>query len=91
MEFREFTNPESKDYDITSSIGNLNTINGYTNEQNQYAMVLMNLIGILEDDEIKNIESLYGITEEEYLNPTAEVIAKVEARLGERETAGRKS
>lgn len=83
MEFREFSNPESKDYDITSSFRE-NTINGYTNEENTYAMSLMNLIGILEDEEVDNIYENYGITEAEYLHPNAEVIAKVEAKLAEK-------
>ncbi|MBR5662053.1 MAG: hypothetical protein IKX00_00195 [Bacilli bacterium] len=83
MEFREFSNPESKDYDITSSFKE-ESLNGYSNEENTYAMSLMNLIGILEDEEFDNIYENYGITEYEYLHPNAEVIAKVESKLDEK-------
>mgnify|MGYP003294234675 FL=1 len=44
-------------------------------------MQLFDLIGILEDfDEIELIEN-YGITMQEYLNPTAETIQKVSKKL----------
>ena len=53
MEFREFSNPEGRDYDINSS---LNDDNYSSNSQsiqdaNKYYMQLFDLIGILEDFE----------------------------------------
>ena len=42
MEFKEFTNPEGKDYDINSSFNSSVQINTYSEQ-------LDDLIGILED------------------------------------------
>ena len=42
---------------------------------------LVELIGFLEDEEIENIEELYGITENEYMNPTKETLEKVKNHL----------
>jgi len=82
MEFREFSNPEERDYDIISSL-NANNSSNLQNieEDNQYYVQLFDLIGILEDfDENELIEN-YGITMQEYLNPTAETIKKVSEKL----------
>ena len=78
MKFREFRNPEEKDYDISSSlndnVSNNQTINPYVEE-------LMNLIGILEDVTEEDLQEQYGISEYEYLHPDREVIEKVKAKL----------
>ncbi|MBR3523172.1 MAG: hypothetical protein IKN87_00595 [Bacilli bacterium] len=71
MEFREYTNPEQNNYDITSGL------NSYNYNENVYSEQLMDLIGILEDISDEELYEQYGITEEEYLNPTAETIEKV--------------
>ncbi len=42
---------------------------------------LIELIGLLEDDEFANIEELYGITQEEYMHPTKEVLEKLKNHL----------
>ena len=83
MEFREFINPEGRDYDINSS---LNDDNYSSNSQsiqdaNKYYMQLFDLIGILEDFEESELIENYGITMQEYLNPTAETIKKVSEKL----------
>ena len=83
MEFREFSNPEGRDYDINSS---LNDDNYSSNSQsiqdaNKYYMQLFDLIGILEDFEESELIENYGITMQEYLNPTAETIKKVSEKL----------
>lgn len=75
MEFKEFNDPLKNDYDITSSYDN--EINTFT--ENPYEAELIDLIGILEDDEDTRV---YGITYEEYLHPTALTIAKVKSALG---------
>ena len=76
MEFKEFSNPLEKDYDITSSYDNAEE-NTYA--ENPYAEELVDLIGILEDDEDPRT---YGITYKEYLHPNALTIAKVKEALG---------
>ena len=85
MEFKEFTeypNPESSDYDIYSSFSDEEEeTNQYNEEKNKIYYELSALIGILEDDEFNNVEELYGITQQEYLNPTKETIAKVKNYL----------
>ena len=75
MEFNEFSNPLEKDYDITSNYDKEDT--NYV--ENPYDEELMDLIGILEDDEDA---ATYGITYEEYLHPNAETISKVKGVLG---------
>ena len=42
---------------------------------------LVDLIGFLEDEEVDNIEELYGITKDEYMNPTKETLEKVKNHL----------
>ena len=74
MEFKEYNNPENKDYDITSSLNyNKNT----TNNINPYSEQLINLVGILEDVTEEQLQEQYGISVNEYFNPNAEVIEKV--------------
>ena len=76
MEFKEYSNPEEADYDITSSL------NGKSSEEEiskkfGYQLALSNLIGILEDIDEDELIDKYGITMEEYLHPTEEVLIKV--------------
>ncbi len=73
-EFSEFTNPETENYDINMSYKD----NNYYHEQ------LIELIGLLEDVEEEDLLEQYGITMQEYLNPNAEVIEKVENHLSNR-------
>ena len=75
-EFTEFTNPEEKDYDITSSL-NYSLINSYPEQ-------LIDLIGILEDFTEKDLQEQYGISMNEYLHPTEKTINKVSERINGR-------
>ena len=84
MEFKEFNNPEERDYDITSSL-NSNEKNT-TYENNYYSEQLMNLIGILEDVTEEELQEQYGIGIDEYFNPNAQTIEKVTERLNNLET-----
>ena len=84
MEFKEFSNPESQDYDINSS---LNFSNNYNSSHNPYSEQLMNLIGIPEDVTEEELQTKYGISMSEYFSPTADTIRKVEQRLNE-QTSG---
>ncbi len=79
MEFQEFSNPESKDYDITSSFGETQTNSA---SGNPYVEQLIDLVGILEDVTEEDLQQNYGISEKEYLHPTAETISKVKDALG---------
>ena len=79
MEFKEFTNPEEKDYDINSSLEGSNTYN--SSSFNQYSEELDNLIGILEDVTEEELQEQYGISMNEYLNPNADTITKVTEKL----------
>ena len=81
MEFREFSNPEGRDYDITSSLksGSVPT------KSNPYVVQLMDLIGILEDITDEDLKEQYGINMNEYLNPTRETIEKVSQKLNSEE------
>lgn len=74
MEFKEFSNPENADYDITSS---LRTNTPPVEEDKSIMMELINLVGFLEDGEWV----AYGMTEEEYMNPTRATIEKVKQKL----------
>ena len=80
MEFKEFTNPESKDYDINSNQNHNNII--YNN--NPYSEQLINLIGILEDITEEELQEQYGISMNEYLNPTEDTINKVSEKISGR-------
>lgn len=78
MEFREYSNPEERDYDITSSY----STNSSSNESlNQYVEQLFDLIGILEDITDEELMENYGISMQEYLRPTKDTIRKVEEKL----------
>ena len=83
MEFREFSNPEERDYDINSSLNddNYSSNSQSVQDSNQYYMQLFDLIGILEDVEESELIENYGITIQEYLNPSAETIKKVSEKL----------
>jgi len=74
MKFREFSNPEEADYDISTA---LSSNSGYTNINNPYDEQLVGLIGVLEDVSEKELLEKYGITYEEYLHPTEATIDKV--------------
>ena len=77
MRFKEFSNPEEKNYDINSSLNSLNN----NSLVNPYSEQLVDLIGILEDVNEKQLQEQYGIGMEEYLNPTEETINKVSERI----------
>ena len=79
-EFSEFDNPEEKDYDLhTHGQNHEDELNKMMSDK--YQDELMDLIGIVEDIDTINMVEEYGITEEEYFNPTAETIKKVKAKL----------
>jgi len=88
MEFKEFTNPEEKDYDIKSGFNDEeNKISA--DEKTQIAIELISLLGgFLEDEELESIYENYGITVSEYMNPTRETINKVKNKL-EKSSSGR--
>ena len=78
MEFKEYSNPESQDYDITSNNGEINIDN---NAQLPYDIELMDLIGVLDDVSEEELMNNYDITLLEYYNPTAETIEKVKEAI----------
>ena len=79
-EFSEFDNPEAKDYDLhTHGQNHEDELDKMMSDK--YQDELMDLIGIVEDIDTINMVEEYGITEEEYFNPTAETIKKVKAKL----------
>lgn len=79
MEFKEFTNPEEADYDIMMSLeGNTSS----SENENPYVEEQMNLIGLLEDVSDAEILATYGITADEYFNPTKESIGRLKSTLG---------
>ena len=82
MEFKEFSNPEAKDYDINSNFGEIQT-NNVTG--NPYMTQLIDLIGILEDVTEEELQQNYGISMTEYFNPTAETIYKVSQAITSKE------
>ena len=77
MEFKEFTNPEGKDYDINSSFNSFNS----SVQINPYSEQLDDLIGILEDITEEELQEQYGISMNEYLHPTEETINKVAEKV----------
>lgn len=83
MEFKEYSNPEESDYDITSSL------NGSSEEEISkrfgYQHALLNLIGVLEDIDEDELLDKYGITMEEYLHPTKDVLIKVRKAMHDNE------
>jgi len=74
--FREFDNPEERDYDLKTSMKN-----AIEDENNKYIIELTNLIGILEDIDEEELFNKYGITLHEYFYPDQEVIDKVKFAL----------
>lgn len=80
MEFKEFTNPEGKDYDINSSYNSFNS----SVQINPYSEQLDDLIGILEDITEEELQEQYGISMNEYLHPTEETINKVSEKVSGR-------
>lgn len=81
MEFKEFTNPEEKDYDINSS---LNSNMNNTLSVNHYSEQLCDLIGILEDVTDEELQEQYGISINEYFHPTQDTINKVTEKISGR-------
>lgn len=79
MEFREFSSPEADDYDITSS---MDESRATLKRDNNLMIELIDLVGILEDEEWIS----YGMSEEEYMNPTRATIEKVKKVLQEQST-----
>ncbi len=79
MEYKEFNNPESKDYDINITVDE----NYGVVDSNKYSIILADMIGVLEDISEDELLSQYGITMDEYLNPNADVIIKVKLKLDE--------
>ena len=80
MEFKEFTNPEAKDYDINSSLNSSNN----NASVNPYSEQLNDLIGILDDVTDEELQEQYGISMDEYFNPTQLTIDKVMKKLNGR-------
>ena len=79
MEFKEFTSPEEKDYDIKSNLDSLKD----SFSVNPYSEQLTDLIGILEDVTEEEMQEQYGINANEYFNPNADTIKKVQKKLNE--------
>lgn len=75
MGFKEFSNPESTDYDIKSSIVN------FFNQVNLYSEELFNLIDLFDDVSAVDLRSQYGISFKECFSPTAETIEKVKNKV----------
>ena len=97
-EFREFPNPEEQDFDIKSSFSSSSEDDfddeayqqmlADQEENNRIHIELCDVLGgLIEDMEGDEILETYGITEEEYMHPTREVIEKARAFL---ENKGRK-
>lgn len=79
MEFNEFVNPEEKSYDINASLNS--NFNTKEDKINIYSEQLLDLIGILEDVTEEELINNYGISLQEYFEPTAETIEKVSKKL----------
>lgn len=77
--FKEFSNPLEADYDITSGLkeGDVPSID----PNNPYYQQIWNLVGIIEDVEPEEMQEKYGITWDEYMNPTAETIEKIKVKI----------
>ena len=82
MEFKEYTNPEERDYDINMSFKNTNNKENKQNriheenKQNRIHEEFFELLSYLGFPEVHELEE-YGITEEEYTNPTLSTIKKL--------------
>ena len=83
LEFKEFDNPEAKDYDIASSLKGKDSSKQLSSSP--YIFELIELVGILEDGEWLQFE----ISEEEYMHPTKETIDKVRMVIENRQPRGR--
>ena len=76
MEFREYRNPEERDYDLKTSIRN-----SKYDDENKYINQITDLIGVLEDIDEEELFNKYGITLHEYFYPDEEVVNKVKYAL----------
>lgn len=75
MEFKEFTNPEEKDYDITSSFNKTERAKK-TSRENKINQIFIELLSDLGFPEIYELAP-YGITDEEYTHPSLTTIKKL--------------
>lgn len=75
MEFKEFTNPEEKDYDITSSFSKTERAKK-TLRENKISQIFTELLGNLGFPELYELAP-YGITDEEYTHPSLTTIKKL--------------
>ena len=73
MEFKEYTNSEERDYDINMSFKNTNNKENKHNRIHEEFFELLSYLGFPEIHELE----IYGITEEEYNNPTLSTIKKL--------------
>ena len=73
MEFKEFTNPEEKDYDITSSFSKTERAKK-TSRENKISQIFTESLGNLGFPELYELAH-YGITDEEY---SLDTIKKIE-------------
>ena len=88
MEFKEYSDPEGRDYDITSSLEEESQKN--RNEKKvDYSYLLADIIGILEDVTEEELMNEYGITMEEYSHPNKETLIKVKNTLLSKKHASR--
>lgn len=76
MEFKEFTNPEEKDYDITSSLDAAERAKREA-KVDKIHQDFTELLGDLGFPELYELAS-YGITKEEYTHPSLTTIKKLE-------------
>ena len=75
MEFKEFTNPEEKDYDITSSLNAAERTKRET-KVDKIHQDFTELLGDLGFPELYELAP-YGITGEEYNHPSLTTIKKL--------------
>lgn len=74
MEYKEYTNPLSSDYDLRI---NEESIIEEGPIKNNLSILLVDLIGVHEENDL----NIWNITYEEYLNPTPATIKKVLAYM----------
>lgn len=75
MEFKEFTNPEEKDYDITSSLNAAERAKRKT-KVDKIHQDFTELLGDLGFPELYELAP-YSITDEEYTHPSLTTIKKL--------------
>ena len=75
MEFKEFPNPEEKDYDITSSLNATERTQRET-KVDKVHQDFTELLGNLGFPELYELAP-YGITDEEYTHPSLTTIKKL--------------